>query len=208
MDKNFFFQNKLLYSINKVIVLIFINCSGTIYILSFLTCKIVVGSSLPRCGLYAGAAYTPTLNLKLPIFACCGLYAGRLIFRKLRYLISYIPWVAHSVFTRLISHGAQLMSMSGIGVEYWYETLHVAPAGRVLRRIKQPLPETPGKPLLLSISTSGFFYVHYTTHGTYGLTSHPKDGAIVVECLAQGHTCHDQGSNPHSTDHHQRVRHS
>ena len=30
-------------------------------------------------------------------------------------------------------------------------------------------------------------YVHYTTHGTYSFTSHPKDEAIMVKCLAQGH---------------------
>ena len=44
----------------------------------------------------------------------------------------------------------------------------------------------------------GFFYVHYTTHGTYSFTSHPKDEAIMVKCLAQGHKCHDRDSNPHS----------
>ena len=47
----------------------------------------------------------------------------------------------------------------------------------------------------------GFFYVHYTTHGTYSFTSHPKDEAIIVKCLAQGNKCHDRpgrDSNPHS----------
>ena len=44
----------------------------------------------------------------------------------------------------------------------------------------------------------GFFYVHYTTHGTHSFTSHPKDEAIMVKCLAQGHKCHDRDSNPHS----------
>ena len=46
-----------------------------------------------------------------------------------------------------------------------------------------------GKPLLFHDKCSGFFYVHYTTHGTYSFTSHPKDEAIVVKCLAQGHKC-------------------
>ena len=44
-----------------------------------------------------------------------------------------------------------------------------------------------GKPLLFHDKCPGFFYVHYTTHGTYSFTSHPKDEAIMVECLAQGH---------------------
>ena len=47
----------------------------------------------------------------------------------------------------------------------------------------------------------GFFYVHYTTHGTYSFTSHPKDEAITVKCLAQGHKRRDRpgrASNPHS----------
>ena len=47
----------------------------------------------------------------------------------------------------------------------------------------------------------GFFYVHYTTHGTYSFTSHPKDEAIMAKCLAQGHKRSDrpgQDSNPHS----------
>ena len=54
-----------------------------------------------------------------------------------------------------------------------------------------------GKPLLFH----GFVYVHYTTHGTYSFTSHPKDEAIMVKCLAQGHKHRDrpgQDSNPHS----------
>ena len=32
----------------------------------------------------------------------------------------------------------------------------------------------------------------------YSFTSHPKDEAIMVKCLAQGHKCHDRDSNPHS----------
>ncbi len=40
------------------------------------------------------------------------------------------------------------------------------------------------KPLLFAISVTGFFYVHYTTHETYGFSSHPKGEAIMVKCLA------------------------
>ena len=58
-----------------------------------------------------------------------------------------------------------------------------------------------GKPLLFHDKCPGFFYVHYTTQGTYSLTSHPKDEAIVVKWLAQGHKRRnqpDRDSNPHS----------
>ena len=58
-----------------------------------------------------------------------------------------------------------------------------------------------GKPLLFYDKCPGFFYVHYTTHGTCSFTSHPKDEAIMVKCLAQGLKQHDQpcrDSNPHS----------
>ena len=57
------------------------------------------------------------------------------------------------------------------------------------------------KPLLFHDKCCGFFYVHYTTHGTYTFTSHPKDEAIMVKCLAQGHKRRDRpgrDSNPHS----------
>ena len=43
-----------------------------------------------------------------------------------------------------------------------------------------------GKPVLFHDKCSGFFYIHYfnnLVHGTYGLTSHPKDEAIKVSCL-------------------------
>ena len=61
-----------------------------------------------------------------------------------------------------------------------------------------------GKPLLFHDKCSGFFYVHYfnnLVHGTYGLTSHPKDKAIMVKCPSQGHKRRHQpgwDSNPHS----------
>ena len=62
--------------------------------------------------------------------------------------------------------------------------------------------ETPGaKPLLFHDKCPGFFYVHYTTHETYSFTSHPKDEAIMVKCLAHGHKRRDRpgrDSNPHS----------
>ena len=40
-----------------------------------------------------------------------------------------------------------------------------------------------GKPLLFHDKCSGLVYVHYTTHGTYSLTSHPKNKAIMVKCI-------------------------
>ena len=55
--------------------------------------------------------------------------------------------------------------------------------------------------LLFYDKCPGFFYVHYITHRTYSFTSHPKDEAIMVKCLAQGHKCRDRpgrDSNPHS----------
>ena len=59
-------------------------------------------------------------------------------------------------------------------------------------------------PYSSTISVLGFFYVHYCNnlgHRTYGLMSHPKDAAITVKCLAQGHQRRDQpgrDSHPHS----------
>ena len=52
-----------------------------------------------------------------------------------------------------------------------------------------------GKPLLFHDKCSWFFYTHYfnnLVHWTYDLTSHPKDEAIMVKCLAQGHKHRDQ----------------
>ena len=67
-----------------------------------------------------------------------------------------------------------------------------------MRRNLQPTkPETPGQTPSLNDRCTGFFYVHYTTHGTYSFTSHPKDEAIMVKCLAQGHKCRYRESNPH-----------
>ena len=57
-----------------------------------------------------------------------------------------------------------------------------------------------GKPLLFHDKCSGFFYVHYFNNLVHnGLMSHPKDEAIIVKCLAQGHKgCNwpGQDSNP------------
>ena len=58
-----------------------------------------------------------------------------------------------------------------------------------------------GKPLLFHDKCPGFFYVRYTTHRTYSFTSHLKDEAIMVKCLAQGHKRRDglgRDSNSHS----------
>ena len=68
--------------------------------------------------------------------------------------------------------------------------------------LKARIQKHRGKPLHFHDKCPGFFYVHYTTHGTYSFTSHPKDEAIVVKYLAQGgYKCRDQpgrDSNPHS----------
>ena len=67
--------------------------------------------------------------------------------------------------------------------------------------LKARIQKHQGKPLLFHDKCPRFFYVHYTTHGTYSFTSHPKDEAIMVKCLAQGHKRRDlpgRDSNPHS----------
>ena len=67
--------------------------------------------------------------------------------------------------------------------------------------LKARIQKHRGKPLLFHDKCPGFFYVHYTTHGTYSFTSHPKDKAIMVKCLDQGHKRRDQSgrdSNSHS----------
>ena len=46
--------------------------------------------------------------------------------------------------------------------------------------LKARIQKHRGKPLLFHDKCPGFFYVHYTTHGTYSFTSHPKDEAIMV----------------------------
>ena len=70
---------------------------------------------------------------------------------------------------------------------------------KVMRRNLQPTkPETLRQIPSLNDKCTGFFYVHYTTHGTYSFTSYPKDEAIMVKCLAQGHKCRFRESNTHS----------
>ena len=67
--------------------------------------------------------------------------------------------------------------------------------------LKARIQKHRGKPLLFHDKCPGFFYVPYTTHGTYSFTSHPKDEAIMVKCLAQRHKRRDRpgrDSNPHS----------
>ena len=67
--------------------------------------------------------------------------------------------------------------------------------------LKARIQKHRGKPLLFHDKCPGFFYVYYTTHGTYSFTSHPKDEAIMFKCLAQGHKRSDRpgrDSNSHS----------
>ena len=67
--------------------------------------------------------------------------------------------------------------------------------------LKARIQKHRGKPLLFHDKCPGFFYVHYTTHGTYSFTFHPKGEAISVKCLAQGHKRRNRpgrDSNPHS----------
>ena len=59
-------------------------------------------------------------------------------------------------------------------------------------QLKARIQKHRGKPLLFHDKCPGFFYVHYTTHGTYSFTSHPKNEAIMVKCLAQGHKRRDR----------------
>ena len=58
--------------------------------------------------------------------------------------------------------------------------------------LKARIQKHRGKPLLFHDKCPGFFYVHYTTHGTYSFTSHLKDEAIMFKCLAQGHKRRDR----------------
>jgi hypothetical protein len=68
---------------------------------------------------------------------------------------------------------------------------------KVLKRIQQPEPGTPGEPLLLSISVLDSFTCIHNTHAN-GFTSHPKDGAMVVPVDTSVTSAGD--SNPHSAD--------
>ena len=44
----------------------------------------------------------------------------------------------------------------------------------IRRNLRPTKPETPGQTPSLKDKCTGLFYVHYTTHGTYSFTSHPK----------------------------------
>ena len=65
---------------------------------------------------------------------------------------------------------------------------HIHPAGCSRVKSRNQNAETPG-PFSFTIKCSGLFYKHYTTHGAYRCTSHQKNEAIMVKCLAQGHKC-------------------
>ena len=59
----------------------------------------------------------------------------------------------------------------------------------------------------ISVLGSSMFIAQYT--GPYSFTSHPKDEAIMVKCLAQGHKRRDRAgrdSNPHSINTRTRVQ--
>ena len=58
----------------------------------------------------------------------------------------------------------------------------------------------PSQTSLYDLKLTGFVYTCITTHGTSGLTSHPKDATILVKRLDQGHKLHNSDSNPHSAD--------
>ena len=58
--------------------------------------------------------------------------------------------------------------------------------------LKARIQKHRGKPLLFHDKCPGLFYMHYTTHGTYSFTSHPKDESIMVKCLFQGHKRRDR----------------
>ena len=45
--------------------------------------------------------------------------------------------------------------------------------------------EHKGKPILFLISALGSFMCLYTTHGTNGFTSHPKDEALLIDVLSK-----------------------
>ena len=56
---------------------------------------------------------------------------------------------------------------------------------KVMRRNLPTIrPGTVGRTSSLNEKCTGFFNVHYTTHRTYSFTSHLKDTAVMVKCLA------------------------
>ena len=60
---------------------------------------------------------------------------------------------------------------------------HLIRVYKVLRCIQQPQPGTPGCTPSLYDKCTGFFHMRYTTQGTNGLPSHPKDEAMA-KCRA------------------------
>ena len=60
--------------------------------------------------------------------------------------------------------------------------------------------ETPGRTPSLFNKRTGLFYIRYTTHVTNGLTSHPKDEAMVKSVFLKDTSVTVGDSNPHSAD--------
>ncbi len=94
-------------------------------------------------------------------------------------------------------------------------------AGLVVRMELPTMPETSGRTPFLNDKCTVFFYVHHTTHRTYGIMSHLKDSAIILvqclaqrhkslaqghKCLAQEHKCQDRNPNSHCAVRHTRAR--
>ena len=70
---------------------------------------------------------------------------------------------------------------------------------KVLRRIQQPQPGTPGQTPSLFDKCTGFFYKRYTKHGTNGFTSHPKDEAHWLSVLLKDTSVTAWDSKPQFT---------
>ncbi len=45
-------------------------------------------------------------------------------------------------------------------------------------------PGTPGRTPSVYDKCNRLVYINYTIHGTYSFTSHSKDAAVMVKCLA------------------------
>ena len=58
---------------------------------------------------------------------------------------------------------------------------------QVLNVIWSTAADPLGRTLSLYNRCTWVLYVHYTAHGTYGVTSHPQNAAIMVKRLAKGH---------------------
>ena len=86
-----------------------------------------------------------------------------------------------------------LQCISELRLEVWIQILYIAPS--VQGVVKQLYAANQTR--VTGNNCTGLFNVHYTTHGTNGFTSHPKDEAIMVKCLANGHRHHLRNSNSH-----------